>query len=246
MNGPNAVITPGPLPKYRQLLIILRNQILSGQIGPGERLPSEEELVSTYGLSRGTVRKAISQLEAERLIETGHGLGSFVRAFHPNAIPFHFLPSPWESADQEEQASYEVLSQEIVPASEQIAEKLRLPPGAFVIHIARRKLVGEQTVSYSERYLHEEILPSLVTADLTRIGSIHELLVGSSDYPLLRAELEIEAHMLNAEQARLLKARPGQPAIVVQRMTYTAPNRPAVWYYGLFKRQYYTGVGLPL
>jgi GntR family transcriptional regulator len=225
--------------------MLLRNQILSGEILPGERILSEEELASTYGLSRGTVRKAIAQLEAERLIETEHGIGSFVRAVHPNAIPFHFLPIPQPAGGAGEEASYEVLAQEAVPAPLDIAEKLKLPLGAFVIHIARRKLVNAEVVAYTERYLHEDILPSLVNADLTRVGSIHDLLVAGSEYPLLRAEIEIEAHRINAEEARLLKARPGDSAIVVSRMTYTAPNRPAVWYRGLFRCEYQIGVGVP-
>jgi DNA-binding GntR family transcriptional regulator len=244
MDVPISKIVAGSIPKYRQLLMILRNQILMGQLLPGDRIPSEEELTSTYGLSRGTVRKAIAQLEAERLIETVHGIGSFVRAFHPNAVPFHFLtplPVPGESA---ENASYQVLAQETIPAPLDIAEKLKLPIGAFVIHIARRKLVDSEVVSYSERFLHEDILPSLVREDLTRIGSIHDLLVADSEYPLLRAEIEIEAHLITAEDARLLKAQPGDSAIVIHRMTYTAPNRPAVWYRGLFKREYQISVGV--
>lgn len=239
-----AKIVSGSVPKYRQLLIILRSQILNGKILPGERIPSEEDLISTYGLSRGTVRKAIAQLEAERLIETEHGIGSFVRALHPNAVPFHFLVPSQEFDETAENASYEIASQETIPAPFDIAEKLKLPPGAFVIHIARRKIINSEIVSYSERFLHEDILPSLVNEDLTKIGSIHDLLVGSSEYPLLRAEIEIEAHLTSVEEARLLKAQPGDSAIVVHRMTYTAPNRPAVWYYGLFKSKYYIGVGV--
>jgi DNA-binding GntR family transcriptional regulator len=243
MDTSTSRIVTGTIPKYRQLLMILRHQILMGQLLPGDRIPSEEELTSTYGLSRGTVRKAIAQLEAERLIETAHGIGSFVRAFHPNAIPFHFLATPPASGETGENASYEILAQETIPAPLDIAEKLKLPLGAFVIHIARRKLVDSQVVSYSERFLHEDILPSLVNEDLTRIGSIHDLLVADSEYPLLRAEIEIEAHLIATEDARLLKSQPGDSAIVVHRMTYTAPNRPAVWYRGLFKSEYHIRVG---
>jgi GntR family transcriptional regulator len=237
-------IIPGAVPKYRQLLIILRNQILSGQLQPGERIPSEEDLISTYGLSRGTVRKAVAQLEAEKLIETEHGIGSFVRALHPNAIPFHFLtPAPAQAGLND---GYEILAQETIPAPLDVAEKLRLPPGAFVIHIARRRRIGDETVSYSERFLHEDILPTLVDEDLSKIGSIHDHLVGASEYPLLRAEIEVEAHLMNGEEAHLLQSIPGEPAVVVHRMTYTAPNRPAVWYYGLFKSQYELSVGINL
>ena len=245
-------ITSGSMPKYRQLLLILRNQILQGLITPGERIPSEEELIGAYGLSRGTVRKAIAQLEAEKLIETEHGIGSFVRALHPNAVPFHFLPytdrahprilSPDEGRAQE--SRYEILAQERISAPFDIGEKLKLSFGSTVIHIARRRRVGGIALSYSERYLEESILPSLATKDLSGIGSIHEFLVGTSDYPLLKAEVEIEAHLLNDEEARLLEASPGEPAIVVHRMTYTAPNRPAVWYYGLFRSRYELGVGV--
>ncbi|MEI8131075.1 MAG: GntR family transcriptional regulator [Leptolinea sp.] len=244
MNSSIPKIVAGSMPKYRQLLIIIRNKILNGQIMPGERIPSEEELITITGLSRGTVRKAISQLEAERLIETEHGIGSFVRALHPNSVPFHFLAPSQIVETAAGNASYEIVTQETIPAPLDIAEKLKLPIGAMVIHIARRKKVNSETVSYSERFLQEDILPSLLSEDLTKIGSIHELLVGESEYPLLRAEIEIEAHLINAEEAHQLKALEGDSAIVVHRMTYTAPNRPAVWYYGLFKSQYFIGVGV--
>lgn len=236
-------IVAGPIPKYRQLLIILRNQILKGEIPPGERIPSEEELINRFGLSRGTVRKAIAQLEREHLIETEHGVGSFVRAMHPNAIPFHFVLTPEPDCGPNAEARYEVLVQEAIPAPPDIAEKLKLPPGMTVIHIARRKLINAEVVSYSERFLNEDILPSLLNEDLTRVGSIHAMLVESSDYPLLRAEIEIEAHLINEDEAHLLDAAPGDSAIVISRLTYTAPNRPAVLYTGLFKNQFQIAVG---
>jgi GntR family transcriptional regulator len=238
MNRKSSPIISGSIPKYRQLLTILRSQILTGELPPGERIPSEEDLVTAYGLSRGTVRQAIAQLESERLIETEHGVGSFVRALHPKAVPFRFVSPPDEPTASDEKIHYEVTAQEILPAPLDIAEKLKLPPGTNIIHIARRKFLGQRVVSYSERYLLEDILPSLVREDLTRVGSIHTLLEAASKYPLLRAELEIEAHIMDEEESGLLLARPGQAAISITRMTYTAPNRPAVWYWGLFTDQY--------
>lgn len=231
-----AGIVTGTVPKYRQLLDILRNKILKGEIGPGERIPSEEDLIGAYALSRGTVRKAVAQLESERLIETEHGVGSFVRTLHPNAVPFSFLTAAPEPGAVE--IHYEILAQETMPAPQAIAEKLNITAGESLIHIARRKRAGGQVISYSERFLQEDIMPSLVTADLTRVGSIHSLLVSASEYPLLRAEIEIEAHLTNAEEAALLEAAPGDPAILIHRLTYTAPNRPAVLYAGLFRSAY--------
>ncbi len=244
MNRKPSPIISGSIPKYRQLLTILRGQILSGELPPGERIPSEEDLVTAYGLSRGTVRQAIAQLESERLIETEHGVGSFVRALHPKAVPFRFVTTPDEPAAPGEGVRYEITAQEILPAPLDVAEKLKLPPGTNITHIARRKFLGERVVSYSERYLLEDILPSLVREDLTRVGSIHALLESASEHPLLRAELEIEAHVMDEEEAALLHSRPGQAAISITRMTYTAPNRPAVWYWGLFIDAYQIAVSI--
>jgi GntR family transcriptional regulator, arabinose operon transcriptional repressor len=65
---------------YTQLLDELRQQIVDGLLIPGDRLPSESQLMDAYGISRGTVRHALSNLVNEGLIERTHGAGSFVRA----------------------------------------------------------------------------------------------------------------------------------------------------------------------
>jgi DNA-binding GntR family transcriptional regulator len=227
----------GLIPKYRQLLSILRLQIISGRLLPGQQLPTEENLSAEYGLSRGTVRKAIEQLEAERLIRTEQGIGSFVASLHPRAIPFRFgdWGAAWRPSDPA--VTHEVLEQTVLPASTEVAERLKIPIGEPVIHLARRRLVGGCVMGYSERTLAEALCPALRYADLTT-GSVHELLVTMSALPLLRSEFEIEAHLLEAGEAELLCAAAGTPAIVITRMTYTAPNRPAVWYRGVFRERY--------
>jgi DNA-binding GntR family transcriptional regulator len=232
-------IVSGYVPKYRQLVNILRDRILTGEFSPGDRLPSEEELSLAYDLSRGTVRKAIAQLEAERLVSTEQGVGCFVRSMHPRAVPFH-LTEPQGAGPS---LTYQVLAQEVIPAPLDAAERLRIPPGEPVIHIVRRRLSQGRVTAYTVRYLPEALCPSIVHEDLAG-QSVHELLVSNSELPLLRAEVEIEAHSLTAEEAGLLDAEPGSAAVVVERLTYTAPNRPAVWYRGLFRRDYHFGVAL--
>jgi len=230
-------VQPGFIPKYRQLLDILRSQIISGQLSPDQQLPTEEELSAKYGLSRGTVRKAIEQLEAERLIHTEQGVGSFVASVHPRAIPFRFGNRHSASRTSDAPVVHQVLAQEVLPASLDVAERLKIPIGEPVIHVARRRLVGGSVMGFSERYLVEALCPALLDQDLST-QPVHGLLVAMSMLPLLRSEFEIEAHLLAADEAELLRAEPGTPAIVIRRMTYTAPNRPAVWYRGLFREHY--------
>ena len=234
-------VVAGALPKYRQLLQLLRQQILAGELAPGARLPTEEEFIQSYGLSRGTVRKALEQLAAEGLIYTVQGSGAYVSTTHPNAVPFHFAECPVGGP-----ATYRVITREVIPAPMAVAERLSLPLGEPVIHIRRLRLDGDAIVGFSERFLPRSLCPDLLDQDLTG-PSIHDILVNRSELPLLRAVVEIEAQMLEAEDAALLDVPPATPAIVVARLTYTAPNRPAVWYRAVYRDAYCLAahIGLP-
>jgi DNA-binding GntR family transcriptional regulator len=63
---------------HRQLADLLRDRIQRGEIGPGERLPTEAELNADFGLSTPTIRKAIKTLKDEGLVQTRAGMGTFV------------------------------------------------------------------------------------------------------------------------------------------------------------------------
>lgn len=69
----------GPEPVYRQLAAVLRRRIESGELQPGRAIPSEATLVQTYGVARGTARKAVEALRDEGLVVTVPGRGSYVR-----------------------------------------------------------------------------------------------------------------------------------------------------------------------
>lgn len=62
-----------------QIFRQLKNKILSGELRPGDKLPSENELCSLYGVSRTTVRQALANLSSLDLIETRFGEGSFIK-----------------------------------------------------------------------------------------------------------------------------------------------------------------------
>jgi DNA-binding GntR family transcriptional regulator len=75
---------------FRQLADLLRDQIVTGVLGPGDPLPSELRLAQEYGLSRTTVRQAIAILRAEGLVNVERPRGTFVRAAAPSdRIPLH-------------------------------------------------------------------------------------------------------------------------------------------------------------
>lgn len=72
------------VPAFRQVASDLREKISTGHYPTGERLPSERELVESYGVSRPTIREAVNVLRTEGIVTAEHGRGVFVRP--PSAI----------------------------------------------------------------------------------------------------------------------------------------------------------------
>jgi DNA-binding GntR family transcriptional regulator len=68
-----------PVPPYRQVASELRARIESGELGPGDRVPSITTLMQEYGIARNTARHALAVLAEEGLIEVTPGWGSFVK-----------------------------------------------------------------------------------------------------------------------------------------------------------------------
>lgn len=67
------------VPQYRYIASELRARIEAGDLAPGDSLPSEAGIVASYGVSRGTARQALADLEGAGLVESVHGKGRFVR-----------------------------------------------------------------------------------------------------------------------------------------------------------------------
>jgi GntR family transcriptional regulator len=83
--GPDArrIDRESPLPLYFQLARLLEDEITSGRWRPGVRLPSEPEMCEQYGLSRTTIRQALTRLEQRGLIQRRKGQGTFVQDVQP-------------------------------------------------------------------------------------------------------------------------------------------------------------------
>ena len=83
--------TPASPPKYRHVFDDLRREILSGKYRPGQKLPSEADLVKRFGASRITVGRAVRELRERNLVERRAGSGTYVRADHSRGLSFGLL-----------------------------------------------------------------------------------------------------------------------------------------------------------
>jgi GntR family transcriptional regulator len=234
-------LTPGPIPKHHQLTEILRGQIVEGNLAPDDRFPTEEVLCRQYGISRGTVRRAVDALVREGLIQREQGRGTFVTAVLPQSAFFTLTSFGEDMRRQGRQPGTRLLAAAVEPASAAVAGRLGIDPGQPVIRIARLRLANRQPVVYETRYLAHQLCPNLLDHNL-ETESIHHLLIHTYRLPLIRASHTMEARVLLPAEANLLNTAPGAPAFFVDRLTYTmidGAERPAVWYTALYRGDEY-------
>jgi GntR family transcriptional regulator len=129
----------------------LRSAILNGTWARGSRLPSEQELASALGVSRGTIRKAWGALEVEGLVVPRPGLGTFVSEHFDtlrNNLNFN-----WGITEVIEQmgltAGCEELRVQLQVSDKQTSHKLNLPEGTQVVVVERVRTASDKPVAFS-------------------------------------------------------------------------------------------------
>ncbi|HZH27301.1 MAG TPA: GntR family transcriptional regulator, partial [Azospirillaceae bacterium] len=128
------------LPLYERVKEALAERVRGGEWAPGDALPSEAALAGAYGVALGTVRRAVSDLVEDGLLERRQGSGTYVRrgAFASSMFRFFRLQGA-EGAPLHPEGR--LLTREIVPATAEMARGLGLEAGAPVIRMDRVRLV---------------------------------------------------------------------------------------------------------
>jgi GntR family transcriptional regulator len=230
-------MSPNPqsaIPLYFQIEQDLASLIATGALAPGSQLPSEEELVQKYGVSRTTVRKAIQELERLELIEIRRGKGTFVRSEKLTQELTALTGFVEDMVAMGLQPSAKLLGKATVVATEEVARQLRLPIGTEVMQIRRVRMADDVAISLDETYLPIGLGQKVVENDL-EIYPIFSLLEGKYDTPLLEADYRIEAISADPFVAEALGIEVKAPILLIERVSYSLDQRP-VDYEKLFYR----------
>jgi GntR family transcriptional regulator len=153
------------VPNYYRLESQLREGIRSGLLRPGDPVPPESQLCQQFGVSRTTVRQALSRLVYDGLVERHRGRGSFV------AEPRLEHSKPLLSFEEEMQArgattGIKLLDMRTQAADGKVAEKLGLAEGVKIVVLERLRLVNGQVVGYEIRYLPRRIGEALTPDEI--------------------------------------------------------------------------------
>jgi GntR family transcriptional regulator len=213
-----------PLPLHHQLRDILERQIRGGVWAPHEAIPTEYDLADRYGLSRTTVRQAISTLVVEGLLYRQQGKGTFV-APPKIAQPLDSLLGFIEILQRQGQAlDIHVFSIGVEPAASDAARALALADETEVVAIKRRVDVEKQPLLWDHSYLPANLLPLVTNARLRTRSVLH--LLEEAGHRLGEASHTIATRAVTPDEAMVLQLEPGSPVMVIRRTVYADDGRP--------------------
>lgn len=193
--------------------------------------------MNLFGVSRGTIRKALGVLLSEGLVESRQGLGTFVKTAVHTTDHFSLMSFNDEMRRQGRSPMTVLLKNERLHADESLATRLEIGFGAPVRHIERLRLADGEPVAHEHRYLAESLCPGLVNADLEN-QSIHWLLTQQFQIPLVKVVHVVERLPLSDEQAVWLETAVNTIAFQVDRLSYTSQNdqtTPAVLFQAAYR-----------
>ena len=215
------------VPYYHQVKEAVRALIASGELKPGDMLSSEFSLSEQVGISRLVVHRAYRELVTEGLLIRKRAVGTFVaplikRSFTVTGPLFSMTENL--SADALE-PSNKILLQEVILASEEIRNELKLPEGGQVIHLRNLRFAKQLPFAVEEMYFPFERFPALANLDLNN-RSVYVILEKLYDAHPQEALDLITADSASSQEARLLGINKGAPVMRVKRISTDRSGLP--------------------
>ncbi len=229
------------MPKYVKLIEIIKADIQQHVLVPQQKLPNEDELAEQYGMSRGTVRKAIAELQGIGAVRKEQGRGTFVNEAKPTLSSFSLADFDGYIRAQNRIPSTETLLFETIYATDEITSKLNIPIDSDVIHLVQLRLASGMPIIYEERFFAKSLCPDITRESIDE-HSIHWLLIEKYNLPLIRLSHTIEVATLPDDKFTLFKVNEAVPSFVVDRLSFTRTGGeicPAVWYRALYRADEY-------
>lgn len=210
----------GSTPLYRQLASTLRRRLESGDYGAGARLPTENGLAATFGVSRHVVRHALANLVSEGRIVSRQGDGHYVNSLRlRRALPgltgytaaMRKLGVP---------TRMKVLRHELTSSPGDVVERICGKRSARVVLIERLAYVSDEPVALLADHFHPQYSRILRKADLEG-APLYEFLKNEAGIEGARAPTTLSVQFASDREAKLLQIREGTALIQLEIWTYS-------------------------
>lgn len=206
------------IPLYRQIKDHILAAIESGAWPPGHRVPSENELVRQFGLSRMTANRAVRELTAEGRLTRVRGVGTFVADARPQLEMLALRNIADEVRERGHRHWLDIVELDARPAEETDALALGVAPGSRVFHSRVVHFENGVPIQLEDRLVNPAVAPDYLTVDF-QATTPNEYLTRVA--PLSEVEHTVEAVMPDGPTRRLLRVAATEPCLRVRRRTWS-------------------------
>ncbi|TAM88331.1 MAG: GntR family transcriptional regulator [Candidimonas sp.] len=208
----------------------VKRQILaglaSGEWKPGEVIPAEKRLSQQFGVSIGTLRKAIDELVAENILIRHQGRGTFVAMQSRDHHLFHFFSVVRQDGERAS-PSVSLVQFSKGKADKEGCERLGISSTAKVFRLTNTLSLQGAAVQIDEITLPEALFAGLTEAQLrNRPSTLYSLYQVDFGLNVIRISERIRAALASAAQARLLNVKPHSALLETHRTAFSYNNQP--------------------
>jgi len=232
---PPMIIKQPGITAHAQIEDWLADAIAAGQLSPGDRLPTEQDLAAWLGVSRMTLRHALGQLAQRGLVTrtVGRAGGTFVAEPKLEQDLTTLAGLSEQLRRHGKVAGARVLSAARIPASPAAAAALQLPEGAAVYDVRRIRLADGKPIVIEHSQFPADLFPDLLECRLD--GSLYELLAENYGQRPHRARESLEPVIAGVREAEALEVDEGAPLMLVERTAYSLSGQPLEYARDLFR-----------
>lgn len=225
------------IPAYYQLMKLLEHRIRRGDFKPGETLPSETEIAETYGISRMTVRRAISELSSKKIVSPQKGKGTYVSLPKFNETVFELNDFFEDMKKKGIKPSSRLIEAKHLPADKIIAEKLQIPENTKYIFFRSILYADEEPLVYDTKYIvyakQRPLLEELSNPSLQDVVMAH-----NNKIPIKSLRI-LQVTTLTEQESFLLNVAPMSAAFLVEQLLYDQNDKPVGWGKSLYRGDRY-------
>jgi len=197
-----------------------------GDWKPGEAIPSERRLSERYGISIGTVRKAIDELCAENILIRQQGRGTYVASHNRDRMLFYFFHVVPE-AGPKAYPDVRLLAFSRGKADKAEAERLAIAAGDGVLRIRNLLALAGEPIIIDDITVPIARFPGLAEKQFrARTSTIYNLYQEAFGVSVVKTSERLRATLADADAAALLGVAPGAPLLQIRRVAYTYHDDP--------------------
>ncbi len=220
------------MPAYQRIQGVLRKVIESGNLRPGDAVPSERELAKIHEVSLMTARHALATLEQEGVVERRRGVGTFVTT---PKIHFNKLMSYTEQMRSRSlTAASKVLFAAIIDGDGDASARLSLSPKTQVLKLERLRHAAGEPFALETCYFSAKQYAGLLSQPLER-ESLFGILERHFDVVLGYADEEVDATAADPRTADLLGVPKREPLLRIRQVIYSTKGAVIVYVLGLYR-----------